>query len=98
MATGTPVLQFPPSQTPGAQGDGLQQEASPALRLLANWHRVASEIGEVFPQIAAMMAKVADATREALVVLAREHQTGQPQGLPPQDVAAVPTPQQSPTY
>jgi hypothetical protein len=65
------------------------------MRLLGNWARVASEIGQVHSNIQAMMVKLADATREALVILAREASQGQQQGgLPTRDATVK---QQPPT-
>lgn len=78
----------------GGQGTGLDQTAPPIFRLLSDWSRVASEIGQHHPPIADKMQKIAGYCREALTTLARAHQ-GQQQGggSPTQDAAS----QQRPT-
>lgn len=78
----TPQQQLPssgPQEPPQGpqQGQGLQGPPSPIMQLLGGWHRVSGEIGAVHPQIASMMQKVASATQEALMILAREHTQGQ---------------------
>ena len=60
----------PEGQAP-QQGQRLQSPAPPIMQLLGGWHRVSGEIGEVHPQILAMMQKISAATREALTILAR---------------------------
>ena len=62
------------------QGQGLQQQASPVMRLLSGWMRVSQEIGQHHPPIAAMMQKIGQEVQAALMILAREV-TGQ-EGLP----------------
>jgi hypothetical protein len=95
MSTGIPTFNIPPQPNaqqpqggaPEAQapqpGQGMQGPAPAIMRLLGAWHRVAGEIGQHHPQIASQMNKVADATQQALVLLARETtQRQQGQGLP----------------
>ena len=64
----------PEGQSP--QG-GLQDPASPVMQLLANWMRVAGEVGQHYSMIADKMQKITSAVREALMILAREHSQGQ---------------------
>lgn len=91
-----PQPQQPPQGAgapPPQQGQQLQSPAPPIMQLLGNWHRVGGEIGQAYPMIASQMQKVASATQEALMVLAREHtQRQQGQGLPT-DEGAQPTAQ-----
>jgi hypothetical protein len=78
----------------------MQAPASAIMQLLGGWHRVSGEIGQVHPQIASQMQKVASATQEALMILAREHTQGQGPGgsLAQQDTgqSRVPSPPQQP--
>jgi hypothetical protein len=39
------------------------------LQLLGNWHRVAGEIAQAYPNIASQMTRIADATREAMTAM-----------------------------
>jgi len=87
FSSSTPPAQPPQGGAPEAQGQapqgGVQNPAPPIMQLLGGWHRVAGEIGQHHPPIMAMMQKVASATQEALMILAREHtKRQQGQGLP----------------
>lgn len=91
----TPTMPLPGDS--GAQGQpagqGLQQAASPVMQLLANWMRVAGEVGQHYSMIADKMNKIAGHCREALMILAREATQGQQgQGLPTQDATALQQP------
>lgn len=100
MAT-TPTFNSPPQpaaqgtgappQAQSPQGSGLQGPASPIMQLLSNWHRVSGEIGQVHPQIASMMQKVASETQQALMILAKEQTQGQQQGGLPTQPESQPT-------
>jgi len=53
----------PEAQTP-QQGQRLQSPTPPIMQLLGGWHRVSGEIGQVHPQIASAIQKVASATHD----------------------------------
>lgn len=89
-----PTPTMPLRGEPGAQGQpagqGLQQAASPVMQLLANWMRVAAEVGQHYSMIADKMNKIAGHCREALMILAREATQGQQgQGLPTEQSAQL---------
>ena len=104
MATATtPGFNTPPQQSQGGasapqQGQGMQGPAPAIMQLLGGWFKVSQEIGQFHPQIAPQMNKVGQAVQESLMILARQTNGQQEGGLPTQDSAASPTPQQSPTY
>jgi len=82
----------PPEAQGPQQGQGSQRPAPKIMELLGNWHRVSGEMGQVHPQIASAMQKVASETQSALMVLAREHVQGGgvQQGTPTAQTATIP--------